>query len=62
MSNLAGTAPRPQLRSPTAEMHCLAKEDTVTYAVIDSDSNQVIGYGCIRPDSSKLHIDFKFTN
>ncbi|KAI2805002.1 hypothetical protein BLOT_003991 [Blomia tropicalis] len=31
--------------------YCLAKEDTVTYAVIDSDSNQVIGYGCIRPDS-----------
>lgn len=32
---------------------CLAKEDTVTYAVLDGDSGQVVGYGCIRPDSSK---------
>ncbi len=30
---------------------CLAKEDTVTYAVLDGE--EVLGYGCIRPDSSK---------
>ena len=32
---------------------CLAKDDTVTYAVLDEDTKQVVGYGCIRPDSSK---------
>ena len=39
---------------------CLAKEDTVTYAVLDSNSNdEVVGYGCIRPDSSKYtHLHF----
>lgn len=34
--------------------YCLAKEDTVTYAVLDGE--EVLGYGCIRPDSSKFFI------
>lgn len=32
----------------------LAKSDTTTVAVCDKDTGKVVGYGCVRPDVSKL--------